>query len=101
MVREIDEEVTRQAANVVGAASFLTHLQLGEAKRRYEAHFVSKLTDSDGENAETDTWLDFARDSGYLNQDDYECLRDKCHSVGRMLGSMLRDPGKFLLRTGE
>ena len=30
------------------------------AKRRYEAHFVSKLTDADGENAETETWLDFA-----------------------------------------
>jgi four helix bundle protein len=35
-------------------------------KRRYEAHFVSKLTDVDGENSETDTWLDFAKDCGYL-----------------------------------
>ncbi len=33
-------------------------------KRRYEANFVSKLTDSDEENSETDTWLDFARDCG-------------------------------------
>ena len=36
------------------------------AKRRYVAHFVSKLTDCDGENAETDTSLDFARDCGYI-----------------------------------
>src|SRR5438309_7694559 len=37
------------------------------AKRRYEAHFVSKLTDCDGENGETDTLLEFARDCGYKN----------------------------------
>src|SRR5882724_9793406 len=36
------------------------------AKRRYEAHFLSKLTDCDGENSETDSSLDFARDCGYI-----------------------------------
>ncbi len=36
------------------------------AKRKYEAHFVSKLTDCDGENSETDSSLDFARDCGYI-----------------------------------
>ncbi len=39
------------------------------AKRRYEANFVNKLTNSDGENSETDTWLDFAKDCGL------SCLR--------------------------
>jgi four helix bundle protein len=34
------------------------------AKRRYEAHFISKLTDADAENSETDTWLGFAKDCG-------------------------------------
>ena len=75
--------------------------------------FVSKLTDSDGENSETDTWLDFAEDCGYLKEGEHERPREKCRSVGRMLGSMftplnvcscgakriylgLRDPGKFL-----
>jgi four helix bundle protein len=29
-------------------------------KRRYIAHFISKLTDSDGENSETNVWLEFA-----------------------------------------
>ena len=38
------------------------------AKRRYEAHFVSKLTDADGENGETETWLDFASDCEYLSK---------------------------------
>jgi hypothetical protein len=36
-------------------------------KRRYEAHFISKLTDCDGENSETDTSLDFAKDCGYID----------------------------------
>src|SRR5207237_8715970 len=43
--------------------SVCTNLREAWAKRRYEAHFVSKLTDADGENAETETWLDFACDS--------------------------------------
>jgi four helix bundle protein len=38
------------------------------AKRRYEAHFISKLTDCDGENSETDSSIDFALDCGYITQ---------------------------------
>jgi four helix bundle protein len=46
--------------------SVCLNLREAWAKRRYEAHFVSKLTDCDGENSETDSSLDFARDCGYL-----------------------------------
>jgi four helix bundle protein len=42
--------------------SVCQNLREAWAKRRYEAHFVSKLTDCDGENSETDTCLDFAKD---------------------------------------
>ena len=42
--------------------SVCSNLREAWAKRRYEAHFIAKLTDCDGENSETDTWLDFARD---------------------------------------
>ncbi|MBU4211508.1 MAG: four helix bundle protein [Verrucomicrobia bacterium] len=42
--------------------SVCMNLREAWAKRRYEAHFVSKLTDCDGENSETDSSLDFARD---------------------------------------
>ena len=66
------------------------------SKRRYEAHFISKLTDADGENSETDTWLDYAKDCGYLNEEDYARLSEKCHEVGKMLGSMLKDPSSFI-----
>ena len=42
--------------------SVCANLREALAKRRYQAHFISKLTDSDGENSETDTWIDFAMD---------------------------------------
>ena len=87
----LTDQVRRSSRSVCG------NLREAWSKRRYEAHFVSKLTDPDGENSETDTWLDFARDCGYLKTDDHERLTQKCRSVGKMRGSMLKDPAKFLL----
>ena len=78
--------------------SVCSNLREAWSKRRYEAHFISKLTDADGENAETDTWLQFAKDCGYLALADYKRLSEKCNSVGKMLGSILLKPEPFLLR---
>jgi four helix bundle protein len=47
--------------------SVCQNLREAWAKRRYPAHFISKLTDSDGENGETDTSLDFAKDCCYVH----------------------------------
>jgi four helix bundle protein len=68
------------------------------AKRRYEAHFVSKLTDSDAENSETDSWLDFAKDCGYLDASDHNRLANESKEIGAMIGSMLNDPAPFLIK---
>jgi len=74
-------------------------LNLREAwgKRRYEAHFMSKLTDCDGENSETDSALDFARDCGYIPPTQHRDLTGKCAEVGRMLGGMIKKPEAFLI----
>ena len=77
--------------------SVCSNLRESWAKRRYEAHFVSKLTDADGENSETGTWLDFAHDCGYLSKHDHEVFIEKCQEVGAMLGSMINDPSSFIL----
>lgn len=69
------------------------------AKRRYEAHFASKLTDCDGENSETDTSLDFALDCNYITKAEHEKLTALNREVGRMLGAMLTAPQKFLVST--
>jgi len=78
--------------------SVCSNLREAWSKRRYKAHFTSKLTDSDGENSETDTWLDFARDCRSLEESDHARLTEKCASVGKMLGSMLNNPTPFLVR---
>ena len=79
--------------------SVCSNLREAWAKRRYEAHFMGKLTDVDGENSETDTWLNFARDCGYLSIADHDRLTERCRSVGKMLGSMLKNTGSFILKS--
>lgn len=78
--------------------SVCANLREAWAKRRYEAHFISKLTDADGENSETDTWLDFAKDCGYLSEEEHQKLTTECREVGAMLGSMLNNPASFLIK---
>ena len=76
--------------------SVCANLREAWAKRRYAAHFVSKLTDCDGENSETDTWLDFAKDCGCLVEGDCLELKSATREAGKMLGSMINAPSKFL-----
>jgi four helix bundle protein len=66
------------------------------AKRRYEAHFISKLSDCIGENWETDTALDFARDCAYISEEEHAQLTSLNSEVGKMLRSMHSRPEKFL-----
>ena len=77
--------------------SVCLNLREAWAKRRYEAHFISKLTDCDGENSETDSSLDFARDSGYISDQEHTELVSLCQEIGRILGSLINRPGSFLL----
>jgi four helix bundle protein len=65
------------------------------AKRRYPAHFLSKLTDSDGELQETLHWLESARACEYLTTDQGEALDKIALQVGRQLGSMINRHESF------
>ena len=85
-------QIRRSSRSVCG------NLREAWAKRRYEAHFISKLSDCDGENSETDTWLDYARDCGYLSAEKHETLATSITEVGKMLGAMLNNPQPFLLK---
>jgi four helix bundle protein len=76
--------------------SVCLNLREASAKRRYEAHFVSKLTDCLGENGETDSLLDYARDCQYLRLDSHEYLVSLNKEVGKMLTSMVNNPKQFL-----
>ncbi len=64
-------------------------------KRRYPAHFAVKLTDSDGENAETQHWLDTAEACQYLDPVTVAPLIEKSLLIGSKLGRMIADPEKW------
>ena len=58
--------------------------------------FISKLTDVDGELTETQVWLDFSRDCGYLPLTRYEYLNKEYEELGKMLGSIIANPERFI-----
>lgn len=64
-------------------------------KRRYQKHFISKLSDADAEAAETQNWLDFAFDCGYMTQEKYERLDQKYEHITGGLVKMMRSPGTW------
>ena len=78
--------------------SVAANIAEGFRKRRYEAAFVNKLIDSDAEATETQVWLDFARDCGYIDTQLRDSLTGKLEEVGRMLGSMIANPEPFLIQ---
>ncbi len=65
-------------------------------KRRYKAHFISKLSDAEAENAETGVWLDFSVDFGYISQSAYENLYKRNNEAGKLLYFMINNPDKFI-----
>src|SRR3989442_1460909 len=68
--------------------SVCLNLREAWAKRRYEAHFMSKLSDCDGESNETDTSLDFARDCSFITPEEHSRLVALCWEVRCILGAM-------------
>ncbi len=74
------------------------NVQIAEAyrKRIYPKHFVSKLTDSDGECAETIGWWHFALSCKYISQKEHDEIIDGYKEVGKMLGGMISNPEKFI-----
>ena len=84
----------RRASRAVGA-------QIAEAwaKRLYPKHFISKLTDADGEQLETQHRIAEAVDCAYLSEKDAERMLGLCEEIGRMLGSMMRKAETFASAT--
>jgi hypothetical protein len=72
--------------------------QKGFGNDNIQKMFVSKLADSDGEAAETQVWLDFARDCGYMLPARRDELVKGYEEVGKMLGNMISAPEKFIPR---
>ena len=91
------KEETYSLTDQVRRASRSIGAQIVEAwaKRRYERHFVSKLTDADAEQMETQHWIDEAYDCQYLNPKQAEELTGELMQIGRMLNSMIEKAPLF------
>ena len=64
-------------------------------KRDYPRHFHSKLTDSDAENSETLTWLEFALACKYISNEIFENYCKENEEVGKIINYMIQNPHKF------
>lgn len=64
-------------------------------KRRYPAHFLSKLTDSDGENLESQHWIDTAEACAYISQEQAKAWREISERIGRLLGATMAKHESF------
>lgn len=86
----------RRSSRSVGA-------QIAEAwgKRRYENHFVLKLTDADSEQNETQHWIEVAMECEYIMSGQKEKLLSKCLSIGRMLGTMMDKADLFCKKSSR
>src|ERR1700745_2486188 len=85
-IYSLTDQIRRSSRSVCG--------NLAEAwrKRRYQAAFISKLSDSEGEAAETQVWIEFAVKCGYLNRDKAEGLYRTYDEILRTLVGMITHP---------
>jgi four helix bundle protein len=95
--RSFPKEETFSLTDQVRRSSRSVGAQIAEAwaKRRYEKHFISKLTDADGEQQETQHWIETAFDCGYLSQSQNVALLARYAEIGRLLGGMIAKAESF------
>ena len=67
-------------------------------KRRYKNHFISKLTDSDAENSETQVWINFTFACNYIDEITFNEQILKSVAVGKLLNYMINNPEIFMLK---
>lgn len=70
----------------------------GYRKRQYMKHFLSKLSDADMENSETQIWLDYSLECGYIVREIYTELLEKSQEVGRRLNHVINNPELYMTK---
>jgi four helix bundle protein len=101
--KSFPKEETYSLTDQIRRASRSVCANLAEAwrKRRYEAAFISKICDSEGEAAETQTWLEFAVKCEYLEKEIGREIFKEYDEILSMLVSMIANPQKWVLPTGQ
>nr|WP_149229133.1 four helix bundle protein [Flavobacterium nitrogenifigens] len=100
ITKQFPKEETYSLTDQIRRSSRSVTVTIAEAyrKRIYPKHFYSKLTDSDGENSETQTWLEFAFACKYISNETYDELLSESIEIGKLLNYMLLNPEKFGVR---
>jgi four helix bundle protein len=95
--KKFPKEETYSLTDQIRRSSRSVCINLTEAyrKKRYPAHFISKVTDSDMENSETSGWLDFALACKYIADDRHNGFIKKNEEIGRLLNHMINNPEKY------
>ena len=70
-------------------------------KRRYEAAFIAKLNDSEGEAAETQTWLEFSVRCEYMEKEIGRELFKEYDEIISMFVNMINNPDQWVLPSGR
>jgi four helix bundle protein len=92
MTKKFPKEETYSLIDQVRRSSRSVGAQIAEAwgKRRYEKHFVLKLSDADGEQLETQHWIECAFDCKYINKLEQDSLLTRYQEVGKMINGMIK-----------
>lgn len=100
ITKQFPKEETYSLTDQIRRSSRSVPVTIAEAyrKRIYPKHFYSKLTDSDGENSETQVWLEFALTCKYISTELYNQLLSESIEIGKLLNYMLLNPEKFGVR---
>lgn len=75
--------------------SVCTSIAEAYRKRKYESYFISKTSDADMENSETQVWLDFSFNCNYINKSIYDEFVLRSEEIGKMLNHMIQYPEKY------
>jgi four helix bundle protein len=97
LIKDFPQEEKYDLCSQMRRSSRSVSSSIAEAyrKRKYPAHFVSKISDADMENTETQTWFDYALACKYINKTIYNELTKESEEVGKLLNYMMENPGKF------
>ena len=97
LTKSFPREETYSLTDQIRRSSRSIGAQIAEAwaKRRYEKHFVSKLTDASGEELETEHWIAAAVSCGYVREETAAELNAQLEEIGRMLYGVIRKSALF------
>ncbi|WP_125723209.1 four helix bundle protein [Flavobacterium ustbae] len=103
ITKQFPKEETYSLTDQIRRSSRSVPVTIAEAyrKRIYPKHFYSKLTDSDGENSETQVWLEFALSCKYISIELYQELLNESFEIGKLINYMLLNLGKFGVKVSD